>query len=98
MATGDEKRRRKELRRQLRAQERTKLEAGMPLSHRQLRALFDHLDAALAEGCEHDLRLTRAWLRAKKLDEARIVPWLMEMGGGCDCEVLGNVEDRFPAD
>jgi len=29
------------------------------------------------------------------LDEDRIIPWLEEHGGGCDCEVLANVEEEF---
>jgi hypothetical protein len=26
-----------------------------------------------------------------------VVPWLIAQGGGCDCEVLANLEDRWGA-
>ncbi|HVG46036.1 MAG TPA: DUF2695 domain-containing protein [Longimicrobium sp.] len=95
MPSSDEKRRRKELKRNARQQERSRLEATMPLSQAALSGLFDYLDEALAEGCDHTLRLTRAYLGARGLDEDRIIPWLEEHGGGCDCEVLANVEEEF---
>ena len=63
----------------------------MPLSHDDLRALFDGLDAALEDGCDHTLRHTRELLRERGLDEERVLPWLAEYGGHCDCEVLANV-------
>ena len=72
--------------------QRTAREVAMPLSHDDLRALFDGLDVALeAEGCDHTLRLTRRLLGARGLDEERVLPWLAEYGGHCDCEVLANV-------
>jgi hypothetical protein len=42
--------------------------------------------------------LKKAWReqeRQKLIDVTRIVPWLREHGGYCDCEVLANVEDEF---
>jgi hypothetical protein len=71
-------------------------EAGMPLSHDDLRALFDHVDTALEfRGCDHTHRHTRAFLASRGLDEARVVPWLGEYGGYCDCEVLANVGSEW---
>lgn len=91
-----EKQRRKDLKRQWKQQEQARLEAGMPLSHEDLTALFDYLDEALADGCDRTLRFTRSYLASRNLEEERIIPWLVERGGGCDCEVLANVEDQFP--
>ena len=54
--------------------------------------LFDQLDAALKLGCDHTLRHTCAFLKAKGLSESTVVLWLGTYGGFCDCEVLGNVE------
>jgi hypothetical protein len=72
--------------------QRASREAAMPLSHGDLRALFDSLDTALVEdSCDHTLRLTRRLLRVRGLDEERVLPWLAEYGGHCDCEVLANV-------
>jgi hypothetical protein len=71
-------------------------EAAMPLTHDHLRALFDALDPALdEEGCDHTLRLTREILRRRGLDEERVIAWLAEYGGHCDCEVLANVGSEW---
>ena len=78
-----------------REQENQKLLASIPLPREVLGELFDHLDGALAEGCDHSLRLTTAFLESKKLGVQRVVPWLRDHGGHCDCEVLANVEDEF---
>ncbi len=78
-----------------REQENQKLLASIPMPKEALRELFDHLDGALSEGCDHSLRLTTTYLESKKLEVQRIVPWLREHGGNCDCEVLANVEDEF---
>lgn len=78
-----------------REQENQKLLASIPMPKEALRELFDHLDGALSEGCDHSLRLTTAFLESKKLEVQRVVPWLREHGGYCDCEVLANVEDEF---
>ena len=67
----------------------------MPISKASLAGLFDHLDQELAAGCDHSLRFTRAYLLAHGLPEDDILPWLLEYGGGCDCEVLGNVEEAW---
>jgi hypothetical protein len=95
MSSADEKRRRKELLQQARVRQREQSRAGMPLSRGQLAGLIDHLDEALADGCDHTLRRTRAYLAAHALDEETVVAWLAEHGGYCDCEVLANVEDRL---
>ena len=66
--------------------------ASMPLSPEQLTELLDYLDASL-ESCDHTTKLTKAFLTDAGLDETRVLPWLAEHGGYCDCEVLGNLED-----
>jgi len=78
-----------------REQENQKLLASIPMPKETLKELFDYLDGALSEGCDHSLRLTTAFLERKKLDADRVIPWLREHGGYCDCEALGNVEDKF---
>jgi hypothetical protein len=98
MASQEERDRRKVLARELAERKRQEAESRMPLSKEDLAALFDHLDQALAEGCDHSLRLTRAFLASRSLTESAIVPWLGEYGGFCDCEVLANVEDSWQSD
>jgi Protein of unknown function (DUF2695) len=78
-----------------REQQRQKLLASIPMPHQALRDLFDHLDGESAVECDHTLRATTAFLQQRELDVERIVPWLQEHGGHCDCEVLANVGDEF---
>lgn len=95
MPSPNEVQRRKQLKRKVRQEQRDRLNSGMPLPREALEALFDHLDTSLAQGCDHTLAHTRAFLDARGLPSEAIVPWLVEQGGGCDCEVLANVEEQF---
>jgi len=65
------------------------------LSLQDLRELFDHLDREGAPPCDHTLRETEAFLRSRGLNVERVLPWLREHGGYCDCEVIYNVDDKF---
>jgi len=77
-------------------QEQEKLVASIPMSHQDLRELFDHLDREGAPQCDHTLlRETIEFLQKRGLDVERIVPWLREFGGYCDCEVIYNLDDKF---
>jgi len=87
--------RKDELKKAWKQQERQKLIASIPMPHQDLRDLFDHLDQESESGCDDTLRLTTAFLQKRGLDVERIVPWLRDHGGYCDCEVLANVEDKF---
>jgi hypothetical protein len=87
--------RKDELKREWREQERQKLIASIPMHRQALRDLFDHLDGEAAEDCDHTLRVTTEFLRQRGLDVERIILWLHEHGGSCDCEVLANVEGTF---
>jgi hypothetical protein len=87
--------RRKQLRRAEEATQRAIEEAALPMPKETLWALFDHLHAARAEGCDFSLRRTEQFLLAHHLQSAPVVPWLESYGGFCDCEVLLNVEARW---
>jgi hypothetical protein len=94
--TDSDRDRNKDLKRQFKQRERANAEARLPLSKPDLAALFDHLDEQVGKhGCDHTLRHTRAFLAARRMDEAAVVPWLHESGGTCDCEVLANVESEW---
>jgi hypothetical protein len=95
MPPADEAQRRKALKQRALQQERERLDSSMPLPREEFRALFDHLDVSLAEGCDHTLGQTRAFLQERGLPVDAILPWLVEQGGHCDCEVFANVEERF---
>jgi hypothetical protein len=65
----------------------------MPLEKNDLEALLDWLDVTLPErGCKHDYTLTKEWLSSKDVDISTTLMALMSKGGGCDCEVVYNVE------
>lgn len=85
----------RELKAAFKAKELEALEASMPLSKADLRGLFEHLDSELASGCDHTASKTLEYLRSRSLNSEMILPWLQKLGGCCDCEVLGNVEEKF---
>ena len=84
-----------ELKKSWKLQERQKLVASIPMPHADLRALFDFLDRKDAPQCDHTLRETIEFLQQRALDVERIILWLNEYGGYCDCEVIYNVDDKF---
>ncbi len=86
--------RKHELKAAFKTKELEALEASMPLNKNDLRGLFEYLDGELVSGCDHTASKTLAYLRSRSLDSERIVPWLQELGGYCDCEVLANVEQQ----
>ena len=87
--------RKDELKKAWKEQERQKLIASIPMPHQDLRDLFDYLDRENPPVCDHTLRETIEFLNKRNLDVERIVPWLREHGGYCDCEVIFNVDDKF---
>lgn len=95
MPSKAEQERRKAIVRGIAQRQRANAITSMPISQSDLAELFDHLDEALAAGCDDSLRFTREFLRSKVLPEATIIPWLGEYGGHCDCEVLANVEQEW---
>lgn len=70
--------------------------ASLPMSEELFRELFDYLDEQLGEqGCLDNLRLTEAFLEEHGCDMEEVLDWLEDHGGGCDCEVLANIEEQF---
>ena len=99
MPSKEEKRRRAEIVEALVAEDTKKAIEEMPISLNDLGALFDHLDEVFGnEGCDHTLKITTAFLENKKLNKEKIIPWLGEFGGYCDCEVLANVEESWESE
>ncbi len=75
------------------AAEQAREEARLPLSKADIKALFDAVDVGLQQAdCDRTLRHTLVFLRKHDLPQERVVTWLAEYGGYCDCEVIGNVE------
>lgn len=70
--------------------------SSLPMSAELFRELFDYLDAELSvQGCQDDLQLTRAFLLDQDCNTEAVLKWLAENGGGCDCEILANIEEKF---
>lgn len=86
---------RKALRKAAEHEQRLREEATLPLPKETLWALFDYLNDALADGCDHSLRLTTQFLASNNVAPESVIPWLGAHGGFCDCEVLFNVEERW---
>jgi hypothetical protein len=96
MADRKDKRSRKESLDRWKADQRAAARAKLPLPTRQMQAMFDMLDVEFPrQGCDHTLRLTRAWLESKGLPVEAVVVWLHENGGHCDCEALANAEEAW---
>ena len=87
--------RKDQLRKAWKLQQRQQLAASIPMPQQDLRALFAHLDQPNLLACDHTLRHTTEFLQQRSLAVERVVPWLREHGGHCDCEVIANVEDKF---
>ena len=87
--------RKEELKKAWKQQEQQKLVASIPMPHQDLRDLFDHLDRKDAPSCDHTLRETIEFLEKRNLNVERVIIWLREHGGYCDCEVICNVDEKF---
>ncbi len=65
----------------------------MPLEYDELEDMLDWLDEELQKkGCNHDYTLAEEWLANQSVDSATTLMALMAKGGGCDCEIVLNVE------
>ncbi len=67
--------------------------ASLPMKPELFEALFAQLEEM--EDCAGDLRRTIAFLEHREVPREPVIAWLLENGGGCDCEVLDNVQERF---
>ncbi len=96
MANNEEKRNRKEALHRWKSEQRAAARAKLPLPDAHMRAMFDMLDRDFPrQGCDHTLRLTRAWLIQHELPVETVVVWLNDHGGYCDCEALANAEQAW---
>ena len=71
------------------------IEPPPPILESELMGLFEHVDDMWAEhGCDRTLQNTLQYIRQHNLPEEELVEWLINHGGGCDCEVLANVASQ----
>ena len=91
-----EKQKRKEILSAIRATERAKARAKLPMSDELMKSMFDMLDVEFPRvGCNHTLRLVEAWALANHVDVNKLIAWCRDNGGFCDCEVLANCEEHW---
>jgi hypothetical protein len=97
MPNQSEKERKKQLLKGVKAAEKLKAESELPGSKEDLKELLDWVDQRVGDGCDHTMRHTLEFIRERGFDEERVIAWLRQYGGYCDCEVAMNVEDSCPA-
>ncbi len=69
--------------------------AATPLHGDELAELFAVVEVLLLRrGCDGTLRICERWLTGGGHEVPRVVRWLKENGGYCDCEVVFNVVPR----
>ena len=96
MPSSHEKKRRRELLADFKAQERANFRAAMPISAEILRELFFFIEREMGKtGCNHCPTAARKFLKSHDLNEKSILDWLGEHGGFCDCEILANVREKW---
>ncbi len=81
---------------QYKDEQKNKFINSLPVSRDIFHKLFDYLDKRLSEeDCNNNLEMTEEFLKQCNIPIEEVEDWLIENGGGCDCEVLANVEDLF---
>lgn len=69
---------------------------SLPIKDIEFLPLFEFLENELDENdCSGDFALLEKYCKEKKIDFSTLSAWLREHGGFCDCEILGNIEERF---
>ena len=97
MPTKNERERRKQIMDDLKKKADQEFESSLPMNRDSFKKLFDYLDIELSEkDCDDTNSLTKNFLvqfHAGNVD--KVLEWLSNHGGHCDCEILGNVEEHF---
>lgn len=70
-------------------------EGNPPISHAELKALFEWLDRPNPPPCDHSFRETVQFLNERQLPVEPTLEWLQSNGGYCDCEIIFNVTDEW---
>ena len=93
-----DKQRRKEILREVKRNEMATAFAALPISNFEFQALFAMLAAKLpVDGCDKSRSLTIDHIREHSLPEDRVLQWLDDNSGFCDCEILANSKQAWVA-
>ena len=92
-----DKARKKELLKAYANEQKQSFKDSLPMDEELFWNLFDYVGEKLEanDGCDHSLTFTREFLGQQNVDVESVLDWIVNGGGGCDCEVLYNVEERF---
>jgi len=93
-----DKRLKKELRQQYKAQEQAEACRQMCLQPDQLRALLNYLGEQLFHlgiACDHTKSRTRTWASNEGLGPEPVLVSVRALGGYCDCEAAYNVRPHL---
>jgi Protein of unknown function (DUF2695) len=81
---------------QLSGEDRKTYLESLPTTRENIEELFVHLNECLGEEfCKHDMEHTIKFLMKKGINVPKMMTWLNENGGYCDCEILKTVEDDW---
>lgn len=73
-------------------------EKGRVLNRQQVADMFTYIEIRLSsDGCDHTPRFAKIWLQ-EHLPEDQVEPALeemLDMGGGCDCEIVMNCYEDY---
>jgi len=68
----------------------------IPLPIATFTDLFDFVNDKLEEeGCDHHLTFTLEFLKTRKIETEKVLDFVRDNGGYCDCEIIYNVEPMF---
>lgn len=97
MPDKNEKERRKQILADLKNEARQDFETRLPMNKESFRRLFDYLDTELTDkACDNTNNLTKTFLVQSNIQNVdKVLEWLAEQSGYCDCEILANVEEQF---
>lgn len=77
-------------------QERELARFAFPLTETELHSMFSAVESQVERnGCDHSQRFTMQWLSENERDARKVIAWLEEHGGYCDCEVSANAYDHW---
>ncbi len=93
-ATKMDKEKKKMLLQQYKENQKNAFLNSLPMSVEDFKKLFDFLDES-EDDCENSFNQTLQFLNTIECDFDAVLRWLAENGGGCDCEVLYNIEEIF---
>ena len=97
-----DKKRKKEIKKQVVGAEHAAFLASMPLPIVQVVSLIEYVgnelhsrDPKITPACDHTFRFSNAWCVQNAVDMQAMGQWLRDHGGFCDCEVIFNVDGRL---